>query len=38
LVNKGDGTFEDAIELIDLAKQKVQDQFGIALQEEVKIL
>lgn len=38
LVNKGGGTFEDAIELINLAKQKVQDQFGIALQEEVKIL
>ncbi|MBN2721722.1 MAG: UDP-N-acetylmuramate dehydrogenase [Campylobacterales bacterium] len=38
LVNKGGGTFEDAMELINLAKQKVQDQFGIALQEEVKIL
>ncbi len=38
LVNKGDGIFKDAIELITLAKQKVQDQFGIILQEEVKIL
>ena len=38
LVNKGGGTFEDAMGLIDLAKQKVQGQFGIALQEEVKIL
>jgi UDP-N-acetylmuramate dehydrogenase len=38
LVNKGGGTFSDAMRLIDLAKQKVQDQFGILLQEEVKIL
>ncbi len=38
LVNKGGGTFEDAIGLINLAKQKVQDRFCIALQEEVKIL
>ncbi|MGW8168524.1 MAG: UDP-N-acetylmuramate dehydrogenase [Sulfurovaceae bacterium] len=38
LVNKGGGTFSDAMGLIDLAKQKVQDQFGILLQEEVKIL
>jgi len=38
LVNKGNGTYSDAMKLIDLAKQKVLDQFKIALQEEVKIL
>jgi len=38
LVNKGGGTFEEAIQLIKLAKEKVKDQFGIALEEEVKIL
>ncbi|MDD5405337.1 MAG: UDP-N-acetylmuramate dehydrogenase [Sulfurovaceae bacterium] len=38
LVNKGGGTFSEAMQLIDLAKKKVQDQFGITLQEEVKIL
>ncbi|MDD3775918.1 MAG: UDP-N-acetylmuramate dehydrogenase, partial [Sulfurovaceae bacterium] len=38
LVNKGYGTFSEAMELINLAKQKVQSRFGIALQEEVKIL
>jgi len=38
LVNKGGGTFEDAMKLINLAKQNVQDQFGISLQEEVKII
>jgi len=38
LVNKGDGTFEEAIELIKLAKEKVKEQFDIVLEEEVKIL
>lgn len=38
LVNKGNGTFEDAMRLINLAKQRVKDQFGILLHEEVKIL
>ena len=38
LVNHGKGTFEEAIYLIDLAKERVLTQFGIELQEEVKIL
>jgi UDP-N-acetylmuramate dehydrogenase len=38
LVNLGDGTFEDAKKLINLAKKEVQKKFGVLLQEEVKIL
>jgi UDP-N-acetylmuramate dehydrogenase len=38
LVNLGEGTFDDAIYLIDLAKQKVLETFGIELKEEIKIL
>ena len=35
LVNNGDGTFEDAIYLINLAKAEVKKQFDIELQMEV---
>ena len=38
LVNHGGGTFEEAKYLIDLAKEKVFEQFAIKLMEEVKIL
>ena len=38
LVNHGGGTFEEAQYLIDLAKIKVLDTFGIELEEEVEIL
>jgi UDP-N-acetylmuramate dehydrogenase len=38
LVNLGGGTFHDAYALIELAKKKVYDAFGIELKEEVKIL
>jgi UDP-N-acetylmuramate dehydrogenase len=38
LVNLGEGTYEDALYLINLAKERVQKQFGITLQEEIKIL
>jgi len=38
LVNLGNGSFEDAKYLIDLAKERVYDEFGITLQEEIKIL
>jgi UDP-N-acetylmuramate dehydrogenase len=38
LVNMGNGTFDDAKYLIDLAKQKVFEVFGIELKEEIKIL
>jgi len=38
LVNHGGGTFEDAKYLIDLAKDRVFDKFGILLKEEIKIL
>ena len=38
LVNLGNGTYEEAIELIGLAKQKVKEQFDIELEEEVIIL
>jgi UDP-N-acetylmuramate dehydrogenase len=38
LVNLGNGTFEEAKYLIDLAKEKVLAEFNIALKEEIKIL
>lgn len=38
LVNKGGATFEDAMQLINMAKESVLEQYGIALQEEVKII
>ena len=38
LVNLGGGKFEEATELITLAKEKVYQQFGIELKEEVKII
>jgi len=38
LVNLGNGSFEDAKYLIDLAKEKIFDECGITLTEEIKIL
>ena len=38
LVNLGDGTFEDAKYLIDLAKQRVYKEFNVKLIEEIKLL
>ena len=38
LVNLGNGNFDDAKYLIDLAKQKVLEEFDIMLKEEIKIL
>jgi len=38
LVNLGSGSFEDALYLIELAKERVYGEFGIRLQEEIKIL
>jgi UDP-N-acetylmuramate dehydrogenase len=38
LVNLGNGTFNDAKYLINLAKQKVFDIFKVELKEEIKIL
>lgn len=38
LVNLGNGTFEEAHYLLALAKEKVHKNFGITLQEEIKIL
>jgi len=38
LVNYGGGVFEDAKYLIDLAKSRVFEEFGIELKEEIKIL
>lgn len=38
LVNLGEGTFEDAKYLIDLAKEEILKKFNILLKEEVKIL
>ena len=38
LVNLGGGTYKDAITLIDMAKAKVKEKFGVELQEEIKIV
>jgi UDP-N-acetylmuramate dehydrogenase len=38
LVNLGEGTFEEAKYLIDLAKEKVSEKFDIVLKEEIKLL
>ncbi len=35
LVNHGNGTFDEAISLINLAKQKVKEEFDIELEEEI---
>ncbi len=37
LVNDGDGSFEDAIYLIELAKKRVKEKFNIDLQMEVLV-
>ncbi len=38
LVNLGEGTFKDAMYLIDMAKEKVLNEFNIELKEEIKLL
>ena len=38
LVNNGDGTFDEAIELINLAKTKVKEKFNIDLELEIIII
>jgi len=38
LVNLGGGTCEEAKYLLDLAKEKVKAQYGITLNEEIKLL
>jgi len=38
LVNLGGGTFDEAITLIELAKKRVFDRFGIKLELELKII
>jgi len=38
LVNLGGGTFNDAVSLLSLAKERVKSDFNVILQEEIKIL
>jgi UDP-N-acetylmuramate dehydrogenase len=38
LVNLGHGRYKDAQELIDLAKSRVEKEFGVLLKEEIKIV
>jgi UDP-N-acetylmuramate dehydrogenase len=38
LINLGNGTFEDAIKLIELAKKKVFEKSGVMLELEIKIV
>lgn len=37
LVNEGEGTFEDAMYLINEAKNRIKEQFNIEIQEEIII-
>jgi len=37
-VNTGGGTFEDMLYLVNEAKKRVYEEFGIKLQEEIKII
>ncbi|MDC0932860.1 UDP-N-acetylmuramate dehydrogenase [Arcobacteraceae bacterium] len=38
LINLGDGTFDEAMSLINLAKQKVYEKFNIELELEIEII
>ncbi len=38
LVNTGEGTFDEALKLINLAKQKVKEESGIELEQEIVII
>ncbi len=38
LINFGNGTFDDAITIIDRAKKRVFEKFGVTLELEIKIL
>jgi len=38
LVNLGEGRYEDAKYLIDLAKEKIAQEYGVTLKEEIKLL
>jgi len=38
LVNKGNGTYDEAMRLIELAKERVLSRFGVELELEIKIL
>ncbi len=38
LVNLGVGNFDDAIYLLELAKRRVYEEFGVLLKEEIKIV
>ena len=38
LVNLGGGRFEDALRVISEAKRRVYEEFGILLEEEVRVV
>lgn len=38
IVNSGSATFRDVVELIELGKKKVREEFGIELEEEVVVV
>jgi len=38
LINLGGGSYQEAIELIELAKSEVKAKFGVLLKEEIKIV
>lgn len=38
IINKNDASFDDVINLIELVKQEVSSQFGVTLEEEVRIV
>ena len=38
LVNLGEGSYDEAIALLEMAKDRVRERFGIELKEEIRIL
>ncbi|MDE5591412.1 MAG: UDP-N-acetylmuramate dehydrogenase, partial [Helicobacter sp.] len=38
MINLGDSSFDEAVELLELAKKRVYENYGITLQEEVCII
>ena len=38
VINKGDATCEDVLELINMIKKTVYDKFQVSLEEEVRLV
>lgn len=38
IINTGSASFDDVVKLIDLVKDKVEEKFGVRLEEEIRII